>query len=378
MSTEVDPVDSPHPGGFKLGLVGDLLLIGEFSRRSGLSVKRLRTYAAEGLLLPAAVDPNSGYRYYASQQVTEARMIDVLRQAGMPLAGIHAFLRQPSQQRLDAWARRLEVDVAQRHEALGRARKLLADEGLLLAITQGEDQREERMTLNTAARTERGLVRENNQDALVGSERLALVADGMGGHPGGDVAASAATDVVQAAFTGRSADELETAVRAANWVIWDRAAADPQLTGMGTTICAIGLLPDGSLALVNVGDSRAYSWREGTLNQLTVDHSVTAELVQRGELPEEEVPGHPYHGVLTRALGVAPEVEVDCTTLVPRPGDRFVVCTDGLVNELSTAEISRVMGSGRTITAIANELVDLAVAAGGNDNVSVVIAELAP
>jgi PPM family protein phosphatase len=358
--------------------VNDLLLIGEFSRRSGLSVKRLRTYAAEGLLVPAAVDPDSSYRYYAAQQVPEARLIDVLRQAGMPLAGIQSFLRQPSSQRLDAWARRLELNEAQRQEALERARKLLADEGLLFPLTQGGDRSEVGMTLSSAGRTERGLVRKNNQDAVVVSELLALVADGMGGHPGGDVAAAIATDVVQAAFTGRSADELETAVRAANWVVWDRAAAVSELAGMGTTICAIGLLPEGSVALVNVGDSRAYLWRAGRLTQLTRDHSVTGELVERGELVDEEVPGHPHHGVLTRALGVAPDVEMDCTTLAPEPRDRFVVCTDGLYNELPASEISRVMDSGQTITAIADDLIERAVAAGGHDNVSVVIAELSP
>ncbi len=355
--------------------MSDLLSIGEFSRRSGLSVKRLRTYAAEGLLVPAAVDPDSGYRYYAVDQVPEARMIDILRQAGIPLAEIHVFLRQPSPQGLDAWARQLETEVAQRHEALERAHKLIADSGYL-PLTRGEPQLEAAMTLRTAGRTETGLVREDNQDAIVATERLAVVADGMGGHPGGDVAANVAIDVMQAAFTGSSADELEAAVRAANWVIWDRAEAASELAGMGTTICAIGLLRDDSFALVHVGDSRAYLWRDGTLRQLTNDHSVTAELVQRGELLDEDVPGHPYHGVLTRALGVAPEVEVDRTPLVMEAGDRFVLCTDGLFNELSTTEISSVMGTDQPITLLAHDLVDRAIAAGGNDNVSVVIAEL--
>jgi PPM family protein phosphatase len=322
------------------------------------------------------VDPDSGYRYYSLQQVAEARMIDVLRQAGMPLAEIHAFLRQPSPQGLESWARQLRAEEAQRHDAVARAQKLVANSGYLPSA-RWDDQPEEGMTLSTAGRTATGVVRENNQDAIVAGDRLAVVADGMGGHPGGDIAARVATEVVQAAFTGRSPEELEAAVRAANWVIWDRAAYDPTLSGMGTTMCALGLLRDGSIALVNVGDSRAYRWRAGTLHQLTDDHSVTAEMVRRGELLAEEAPGHPYHGVLTRALGVAAEVEIDTTTLAVEAGDRFVMCTDGLFNELSTSEISGVVGSGRTLRAVASDLVELAVAAGGNDNVSVVVAERA-
>jgi protein phosphatase len=231
--------------------------------------------------------------------------------------------------------------------------------------------------LRTAGRTETGLVREQNQDAIVRGDRLVLVADGMGGPPGGDVAARLAAAVVRAVFTGRSADELEAAVRAANWAIWDRAASHPELGGMGTTICAAGLLDGGRIALVNVGDSRAYLWREGTLAQLTRDHSVTAELVERGELLEEEAPRHPHHGVLTRVLGVGPDVEIDNATHSTKPEDRFVVCSDGLFNELSSGEIASVLMKGESLTAVADNLVERAITRGGHDNVSVVVAEVA-
>ena len=121
------PLDSDRRGGSKLDSVeDDLMAIGEFSQRSGLSPKRLRTYAAEGLLAPSAVDPASGYRYYSKGQVSDARVIDALRQAGMPLADIRAFLSQPSREQLDAWALRLQSDANHRKRALALVRRLFA------------------------------------------------------------------------------------------------------------------------------------------------------------------------------------------------------------------------------------------------------------
>ncbi len=232
-------------------------------------------------------------------------------------------------------------------------------------------------TLRTAGRTDIGQLRENNEDAIVSSDRLALVADGMGGHPGGEIAANVVAGVVPAVFTGQSVDELEAAVRAANWAIRDRAVAQPGLEGMGTTICAAGLLTDGHIALVNVGDSRAYLWHEGALTQLTQDHSVTAELIERGELREEEAAQHPYYGILTRALGVGPDVEIDRRTLAVEEGDRIVVCSDGLFNELSGEEIASALAGGGDVAAIVDNLIDRAITHGGRDNISVVVAEVA-
>ena len=233
-------------------------------------------------------------------------------------------------------------------------------------------------TLLTAGRTEKGPVRENNEDAIMASDCLAIVADGMGGHPGGEVAASAAVGVVRAAFTGRSADELAAAIRAANWAIWDRCAGQPELEGMGTTVCAAGLLEDGRLALASVGDTRAYLSHAGKLTQLTRDHSLTAELIERGEIRVEDAPQHPYYGILTRALGVAPEVEIDTSTLDIEEGDRLLLCSDGLVNELSFTEIASIMVAEDTdLSSMAANLVDKALDHGGRDNISAVIAEIA-
>jgi serine/threonine protein phosphatase PrpC len=353
------------------------MAIGEFSERSGLSAKRLRTYAAEGLLAPAAVDPGSGYRYYSPGQLADAKVIDALRQAGVPLADIRTFMRQPSREQLDAWARQLHTDASHRQKALADARHLAASENPLFPISNPDSKEEFMTTLRTAGRTDIGRLRENNEDAIVSSDHLALVADGMGGHPGGEIAANAAANLIPAVFTGRSVDELAAAVRAANWAIRERAVAQSGLEGMGTTICAAGLLADGHLALVNVGDSRAYLWHDGALTQLTQDHSLTAELIQRGELREEEAPQHPHYGVLTRALGVAPDVEIDRRTVAVERGDRIVVCSDGLFNELSSGEIADAMAEDGDVTAIVDNLIDRAIAHGGRDNVSVVIAEVA-
>jgi DNA-binding transcriptional MerR regulator len=220
------PVLDLHPrAGFMLRHVDELMPIGEFSERSGLSPKRLRSYAAGGLLVPAAVDSVSGYRYYSPGQLREAQLIDALREAGMPLADIRALLRDPSGEQLDAWARRVEIDAAQRHKALDLARRMLAIETTSFPGIDDERPRKEStmMKLRTVSRTDIGRVRDNNEDAVVSSDRLAAVADGMGGHPGGEVASAVAIGLMQAAFTGRSLDELQAAVRAANRAIWDRA-----------------------------------------------------------------------------------------------------------------------------------------------------------
>jgi len=352
--------------------------IGEFSDRSGLSVKRLRTYAAEGLLAPAAVDPGSGYRYYSPGQLGDARVIDALRRAGVPLAGIRAFRCRPSRELLDAWARQLETDANRRQGAFAHARHLLAGGDHPLSLTADPESWEGPMTtLRTAGRTDIGQLRENNEDVVVTGDRLALVADGMGGHPRGEIAAKVAAGVVPAVFTGQSVDELQAAVRAANWAIRERAVDQPGLEGMGTTVCAAGLLTTGGVALVNVGDSRAYLFREGSLTHLTRDHSLTAELIERGELREDEATQHPYYGILTRALGVGSDVDIDQTTLAVEEGDRIVLCSDGLFNELSDEEIGSVLARDEDMATIVEKLIDSAIAAGGRDNMSVVIAEVA-
>jgi serine/threonine protein phosphatase PrpC len=353
--------------------VDELIPIGEFSARSGLSRKRLRSYGAGGLLVPAAVDSASGYRYYSPVQLREARVIDTLREAGMPLVQIAALLRDPSCDQLDAWARRVDIDAAHRQQALDLARRLLIED-MAEPVHHERSGRVSTMKLRTVSQTDVGRVRDNNEDAVVSSEHLAAVADGMGGHPGGEVASAVAVALVQAAFTGRSLDELQAGVRAANRAIWDRASTSAGFEGMATTICAAGLTADGNLVVVNVGDSRACMLRDDSFTQLTVDHSVTAELVRRGELTEQEALHHPRRAVLTRALGVGPDVELDGAAHTAAEGDRLLVCTDGLFNEVANDEIASLMATTDDLQATADALVELALSRGGRDNVSVVVA----
>ena len=295
----------------------------------------------------------------------------------MPLADIAALLRDPSCDQLDAWARRVEIDAAHRRQALDLARGLLS-----IGATSSTPVGNERSgmvsmpKLRTVSRTDIGLVRDDNEDAVVSSDHLAAVADGMGGHPGGEVASAIAVALVQAAFTGRSLEELQAAVRAANRAIWDRAGSSAELAGMGTTICAVGLTGDGSLVVVNVGDSRACVLRNGSLRQLTDDHSVTAELVRRGELSEHDALDHPQRSVLTRALGVGPDVEIDGAAHPVVEGDRLLVCTDGLFNEVPNDEIASLMAATEDLEATGDALIELALTRGGRDNVSVVVADI--
>lgn len=351
--------------------------IGEFSERSGLSPKRLRSYAAAGLLVPAAIDSSSGYRYYSPGQLREARLIDAFRVAGVPLAEIESLLRDQAPERLDNWARQVEMDAAQRHDALNLARRLLAVDVDSATRGTGDHSRKGAMTsLQAAGRSDIGRVRDNNEDAVLCLDHLVAVADGMGGHPGGEVASNLVLSVLEAAFTGDSLKELEAAVRAANRAIAERADAGRDLEGMGTTLCAIGAIGDGRLAVVNVGDSRAYLMREGSLRQLTDDHSITGELIRRGELTEQEAVHHPHRSVLTRALGCGPEVDVDGSLHPTAEGDRLLLCTDGLFNEVADNDIRALMGGAQKVGPAADALVERALSNGGRDNIAVVVAEV--
>jgi serine/threonine protein phosphatase PrpC len=370
------PLDLDHGVGLKLAGVDDLMPIGEFSRRSGLSPKRLRAYAAAGLLVPAAIDSASSYRYYSPGQLRDAQLIDTLRQAGVELSEITALLRSPSPEKLDELAQRVVTEAGQRQDALRKARELLDVDSRPPSIRPVYPRGSNMAQFETAIRTETG-ERENNEDTVVASERLAMVADGMGGHPGGEIASRLAASVVEAAFTGRSVEELEAAVRAANRAIWERGGSTEQLGGMGTTICVAGVTEDAGIAVVNVGDSRAYLLHNGSLVQLTEDHSLTAELVRRGELNEDEAAGHPQRNVLTRALGVAPDVRLDSAVHRLETGDRLLLCTDGLFNEVAVHEMEGLMTREVELGRIAEGLVDLAIARGARDNVSVVVGIIA-
>jgi PPM family protein phosphatase len=363
--------------------VDELLPIGEFAERCGLSPKVLRTYASAGLLTPAAVDGASGYRYYSQRQLHEARTIALLRRADVPLKDIASFLSNPSTARLDQWEQELDAETRSRMQALQEALQhmtstALADTGPTgHASPLGE---RNMIHLSAEAASDIGKVRASNQDVLLVNDGLFGVADGMGGHAAGEVAAGLAVEVVRARFNfNRTADGLLEACREANRAIWRRAEDDAELTGMGTTLTAVGLVSGGGateLAVVHVGDSRVYLVQQGETRRVTEDHTLTGERVRAGELTEAQAREDPHRHILTRALGVGPEVEPDLVHVTAGSGDRLLVCTDGLFNELEEHEISSVLTSVHEPKEAAAELVRFANSRGGHDNVSVVIVDV--
>ena len=192
--------------------------------------------------------------------------------------------------------------------------------------------------LRSGSATDTGLVRSVNQDLAVETGTLFAVADGMGGHAGGEVAARLAVDTLTVAFGSKPTGAgLSEAVSEANRVVFEHSLDNPELRGMGTTLTAAALVnEDGQdvIALVNVGDSRSYRFHDGELSQITVDHSLAEEMVRSGEISESEAAVHPHRHILTRALGVADDVAVDLWRIQPTRGDRFLLCSDGLTNEL--------------------------------------------
>jgi len=234
--------------------------------------------------------------------------------------------------------------------------------------------------LRSGSATHVGRVRSVNEDLALEGRTLFAVADGMGGHAGGEVAARTAIDALYRGFAHEpSADGLVEAVHEANQAVWERGRTDPSLRGMGTTLIVAALVTtdDGErLVLANVGDSRAYRLHRGELGQLTVDHSVAEELVARGKLSESEAAVHPHRHILTRALGVDPDVEVDVFELVPEQGDRYLLCSDGLSNEVPPHEMSRLLTDTRDPKEAAEALVRMANESGGNDNITAVVLDV--
>lgn len=231
--------------------------------------------------------------------------------------------------------------------------------------------------------TDVGLVRSNNQDQLLVAPGLYAVADGMGGHAAGEVASETAVRALRAAFEAsdvRSAEALRSAAKAANRAVWEQARANRGMFGMGTTLVALAVVErqDGTnaLAVAHIGDSRLYLLRGQSFHQVTVDHSLVQELVDDGQITEAEAAVHPQRHVLTRALGVEPSAEVDLIHLVPEPGDRYLLCSDGLPREASDDQIAAVLTRFADPTEAARELVALANSNGGNDNISVVVVDV--
>jgi len=228
------------------------------------------------------------------------------------------------------------------------------------------------MRIVSGASTDTGQVRDGNEDSYLVDRRLDLfaVADGMGGHRAGEIASATALDGLRLAVD--EGTPVADAVGRANTAVWDKAAGDTELAGMGTTLTA-AIFDDGTLTIAHVGDSRAYLLRGDRLERLTTDHSLVEELIRDGRLTEEQAAVHPQRSIITRALGVDSSVEVDVYSLVLQGGDRVILCSDGLTSMVRPAAIGEILREHADPTAAANALVDAANAAGGEDNITVVV-----
>ncbi|MGA5420753.1 MerR family transcriptional regulator [Streptomyces lavendulocolor] len=358
-----------------------LLTIGAFARASRLSAKALRRYDDLGLLRPARVDPYTGYRYYEEVQLERARLVAWLRRIGMPLTRVRSVCdlyecdAGAAARDIRAYWAAVETETAARREL---AAFLIDHVSPAAATTAPVARRDTTMTttlgLRCAALSDRGLVREVNQDAVYAGDRLLAVADGYGAH--GARAGAAAVEAlkrIEAGPPSRAGDvlnALEDAVERANDAL-------DGLDGSGTTLTAL-LWTGERMALVHLGDTRAYLLRDGEVHRLTRDHTVVQSMIDDGSLSPEEAAGHPRRPLLLKALD-------GDRTAVPRPdvrlqdvraGDRYLLCTDGLSAVVPDAAVRRVAAGAAEAGEAVSALVGLVLGAGGPDNVGCVVADV--
>jgi protein phosphatase len=229
----------------------------------------------------------------------------------------------------------------------------------------------------TAVVTDTGRRRLGNEDANVFKPPFFAIADGMGGARAGEIAAGLAAAALEEGAP-QSADGIVALIEEANRRIWERSVQDPETAGMGTTLTAALVDAEaGTVAIGHVGDSRAYLYRDGELEQLTTDHSLVVELVESGILTPEEAERHPQRSAITRAVGTEPTVEVDAFTVDAKPGDLYLICSDGLTDMLAADEVEDVIeGAEADPSRTAEALVAAANARGGEDNITVVLFEM--
>ena len=221
-----------------------------------------------------------------------------------------------------------------------------------------------------------GRKRRRNEDAWVCHPPLFAVADGMGGARGGEIASRVAATALGESVDGSGEARVVALIQEANRQVYDRAREDSEAAGMGTTI-TVALFENGIVSIGHVGDSRAYLIRDRSVDQLTEDHSLVAELVRTGRLSPEEAESHPQRSVITRALGTDPDVDVDSFSVEAKPGDVFLICSDGLTAMVDDDTILDVIERDRgDLDGAAKELVNAANRNGGEDNITVVFFEV--
>ncbi|WP_460363930.1 Stp1/IreP family PP2C-type Ser/Thr phosphatase, partial [Actinocorallia lasiicapitis] len=236
-----------------------------------------------------------------------------------------------------------------------------------------------RIGIRYAARSDVGMLREGNEDSAFAGARLLAVADGMGGHVGGEIASAEAIETLRKLDTEVPADQLlvalEHSVRAANEALRHRVEGDPSLQGMGTTLTAM-LWSGSHVALVHIGDSRAYLLRNGELFQITHDHTLVQSLVDEGRISLDDAATHPQRSLLLRALDGRSEVEPDLSLREAQVGDRYLLCSDGLSGVVSAETIHQVLTGHADPEQAIRQLIDLANRGGGPDNITCVVADV--
>jgi protein phosphatase len=227
---------------------------------------------------------------------------------------------------------------------------------------------------HTTWKTDTGRQRRDNEDSAFARAPLFVIADGMGGAQAGEVASKIAVEAFQGELPeqGSPEERLAERARAANRRIYEISRSEHERAGMGTTLTAV-YVDDSDLAVAHVGDSRAYLFRDRELGRLTQDHTLVEELVRRGKLTEEQAAEHPQRSIITRALGIDPEVEVDTWTYAARAGDVVLLCSDGLTSMISEDQITAILSNESDLDRAAEHLIAEANEAGGRDNITVIL-----
>ncbi|KUL40553.1 hypothetical protein ADL12_12935 [Streptomyces regalis] len=346
-----------------------MLTIGVFAKACRLSPKALRLYDELDLLRPARVDPDTGYRYYAPAQLEAARLVAWLRRLGMPLARIRevrSLEPQAAARAVGAYWARVEAETAVRRDLA---------EFLIDHLTTPSRKDTTMLELRYCAHSDRGRVRPANQDTAYAGTRLLAVADGCG--PEGAAASSAAVEALRFLETeelgaGDVLNLLEEAVRGASEAVQEAANGTEEV---GTTLTAL-LWTGSRLALVHIGDSRAYLLRDGGLFRFTHDDTVVQSMIDEGRLTPEEATTHPQRALLLKALFPGTPATPELRLRDAQPGDRYLLCSDGLYGVVPEARIRHLLTSAPAPDTAVHALIDAANEAGGPDNVSCVVADV--
>src|ERR1700761_7432917 len=350
----------------------ELLTIGGFARASRLSSKALRLYDSLGLLRPAHVDEMSGYRFYQPDQLERARLVAWLRRLGMPLARIGIIcdlaLDAPDQAagQIAAYLAEAEAELAARRALAAHLISYLSGDETAMPGTRPA------LAIRYAARSDVGRHRDRNQDTAYAGQRLLAVADGMG--EGGAQASAAVIEALKPLEgelpAGNVLNAMEDAVRQGG-----SALRDLGLPGTGTTLTAM-LWSGSQLALVHVGDTRAYLLRAGELFQITHDHSVVQALLDQGKITPEEAESHPQRSLLLQAIDGSGTTQPDVSLHDAQAGDRYLLCSDGLTAVVPAGIIRDALSAPDDPEQAVGRLIDLANEAGGPDNIACVVADV--